>query len=260
MGVSPTLVERMYNYVLEETESTSTPPPNPLRPKIISTTPITDRLLGLFDVCPTSLLAEGFTEGTLKEFEIGYDKWYNRVTYPIRDLMGQLVGINGRALDSDQIPRHKIYTKEYATWDLPEREWWDKRTVLYNAHRIYPSIYFGTQPTPIIVVEGYKACMWLHQAGFTNVVALLGTYLSWEHKWILERLGGPVYLFMDNNRPGWSGAYKTACTLTNSLPVYIVPYPDRLSEDESAQPDDCTVEEIFTQVSNPIYWHTFLNS
>lgn len=259
MGVSAVLVETMYKYALEHIDGQATPPPNPLQPKIISLSPIPDQLLGLFNYCPTSLLQSGFLESTLSDFEIGYDKWHARVTYPMRDLLGQLVAVNGRAIQEDQWPRHKIYDVEYPIWGLPERKAWDKRTVLYNAHRIYPEVYFQTTPDFVVVVEGYKACMWVHQAGIPHVVALLGTYLSWEQKWVLERMGAPVYLFLDNNAPGWRGAYKAASILSETLQVRIVPYPERLAEDIAAQPDSCSPEEILFQCHHAIPWHAFLN-
>jgi DNA primase len=254
MGVPPILIERLHKYTLQEAEEALGPPPDPLRPKVISSTPINDQLLGLFNYCPTSLQAAGFSQETLQTFEVGYDKWHNRVTYPMRDLKGQLVGINGRSL-SDDNPRYKIYDKEYMVWGLPERVGWNKRTVLYNAHRVYPKAYLSSDPDPIVVVEGFKACMWLWQAGIKDVVALLGTYLSWEHRWILERLGAHVYLFLDNNQPGRYGAYKAAKALSQSLKVSLLLYPKRLEDVPEAQPDSCSETEIVEQYQQPVNWY-----
>lgn len=258
IGVSPALIESMYKFVLESAESHAKPPPDPTRPNVISKEPINEQLLGLLNYRPPRLIEQGFTEETLQYFEIGFDTAHNRTTYPIRDLQGQLVGISGRSLYDDQKPKYKIYDKEYEVWDLPVRVGWDKRTVLYHAFRVYPKLYFQTEPEPIVVVEGFKACMWLWQCGIKNVVALLGNYLTWEHQWILERIGSPVYLFLDNNSPGWQGAYKAARRLSRSLPVYIVEYPERLQDQDDAQPDDLTFIEAKSQCQYPVPWHQFI--
>jgi DNA primase len=258
MNVSPVLIDQMYRFILEEAESHTTPPPDPLRARVVSDRPINEQLLGLFNYAPTDLLRVGFTEKTLQTFEIGYDTWHSRTTYPIRDLKGQLVGISGRATYDDQIPRYKIYDKEYIVWEQPVREGWDKRTVLYNAYRVYPACFLAPTPPPVVVVEGFKACAWVHQAGEENVTGLMGSYMSWEHRWILERIGAPVRLWLDNNDAGWSGAYKAANILSRSLRVQIVEYPDRLKDDDKAQPSDCTPEEILFQLEHAVDWHAFL--
>jgi len=255
MGVSPVLLDSMYKGALESVARNVAPPPDPLRPKVFSAFPIEEKLLGLFQYAPTDLLRAGFAEQTLQHFEVGFDVSHNRITFPIRDLMGQLVAISGRAVLSYQEPRYKIYDKEYETWQLPIRDSWEKSTVLYNANRVYPEVYFNVSPPPVVVVEGFKACMWVWQAGFRNVVATLGTYLSWEQKWILERLGAPVYLFLDNNRAGRRGAYTAGNQLCKSLHTSLVRYPERLRDDDGAQPDSCTIEEVQEQLANPLPWY-----
>ena len=96
--------------------------------------------------------------------------------------------------------------------------------------------------------------MWVFQAGLKNVVALLGSYMSEEHRWILERIGAPVYLFLDNNAPGRRGSIHSAEALSRSLDVHVVNYPSRLVDDEDAQPDDCFAEEVIEAIgSAPTY-------
>jgi DNA primase len=90
------------------------------------------------------------------------------------------------------------------------------------------------------------------------VVALLGTYVSWEQQWILERMGAPVYLFLDNNYPGQKGTRNGIKSLSKSLPVKVVEYPQRLLEDEDAQPDSCTHEEVREQIKNAVNAYTWL--
>jgi DNA primase len=117
-------------------------------------------------------------------------------------------------------------------------------------------VYFAPPGVEIIIVEGFKACMWIWQAGIKNVVAILGTYLSWEHQWMIERLGGTVYLFLDNNEFGQAGIARAGAVLSKTSIVRVMQYPDRLKDEESAQPDNCRPEEIHQSKNNAIdYYH-----
>lgn len=254
LGIGRTVIETEYRFLIDEARNNLPPAPNPTKPPVYEIEPINEAVLGLLDYCPTELLDAGFSMQTLHHFEVGYDRWHLRMTFPLRDLKGQLVGISGRATEGME-PRYKIYTTEYETWELPAVAEPDRRALLYHADKVFPSVYF-TSPKGqvVVVVEGFKACMWVWQAGIRNVVALMGTYLSWEHKWILEHLGAPVYLFLDNNSPGRSGTIQAADELSGSLPVYVVNYPERLVDYEEAQPDDCTQEEVAEGLNNaPAY-------
>lgn len=254
LGVTRSVIDTQYRDLIDEASKNLPPPPDALNPKLYELPSIPEAVLGLLDYCPNALLSAGFTQQTLFHFEVGYDRWHLRMTFPLRDIKGQLVGISGRAEDGIK-PRYKVYTTEYETWGLPAAAEPDRRCVLYNVDKIYPSVYFKN-PTDeiVVVVEGFKACMWLWQAGIRNVVALLGTYLSWEHKWILEHLGAPVYLFLDNNYAGRDGTIKAADALAKSLNVHVVNYPARLEDDEDAQPDSCTVDEVLESIgSAPTY-------
>lgn len=248
VGVPLQQIEGGYRRLIDGVAKNLAPPPNPLKPKVVSLDPLPEGLLGLFDWLPSSLLNDGFEEETLRHFEVGFDRWYNRITFPLRDVKGQFVGISGRRADDDNWPKYKIYDQEYETWDLEARIGWDKRTVLYNSHRVYHDIFFSHEGGDLVIVEGFKACMWVHQAGITNVVALLSTYLSWEQKWILERMGAQVYLFLDNDQWGLKGIMKAAeKLLPEGLRVFVMEYPQRIQDredSEKAQPDWLTANEV----------------
>lgn len=249
IGLSRTTIEHQYRFLIDQAATNQPPPPNPLKPLVFELAPIEEAVLGLFDYCPIELLDEGFTKQTLQHFEIGYDSWHQCITYPLRDLKGRLVGISGRR-PAGMRPRYKIYDVEYGTWDLPPRGELDRRAILWNADKVFPAVYFEKpQDNVVVVVEGFKALMWLWQCGIKNVVALMGTYLSWEHKWILERLGCPVYLFLDNNFAGRNGTIAAAESLSKSLAVHIVEYPARLVDDEDAQPDNLSPTEAVEAVA-----------
>ena len=237
-------VQALYGPLITAAGKNIPPSPDPIEPKVVfEVDPLPESLLGVFDYCPVALLKAGFEERTLKRFEVGFDKTHMRITYPLRNLNGHLVGISGRTV-TDAWPKYKVYTTEYTQWELPARPEWDRRSVLYNAHTVYPASYFSPNGGDVIVVEGFKACMWVWQAGITNVVALIGTYLSWEHQWMLEHMRGTVYILLDNNEPGQYGAETAAIKLSHTLDVRMMSYPERLRDDDKAQPDNMTPEEI----------------
>src|SRR3972149_1004173 len=142
----------------------------------------------------------------------------------------------------------EIYDKEYMVWGLPPREGWQRSNVLYNGHRLY-GLYHQREPVDIVLVEGFKACMWVHQAGFSNCGALLGHYMTAPQRWIIEGLagggGGTVYMFLDNNWQGWHGCETAGLQLAKSVKVKVCMYPARLRDDDKAQPDSCTPEELW---------------
>jgi DNA primase len=261
LGVPRSIVDQKYKVLLDEARKASPAPPDPTRPGVFDITPIPDAFLGLLDYTHQDMVSAGFHEETLRHFEVGWDRWHERITYPIRDIKGELVGISGRTVHDGVKPRYKIYDKEYTAWELPARYGWDRRFVLYNAHQVVPPlVQYTPDQTNIIVVEGYKAAMWVWQAGLKNVVALMGSYLSWEQRWILEWLSGTVYLFLDNNFAGRTGTITAAQELLKSSPrVRIIEYPDRLIEDEKAQPDDLTSDEVWEQFAEAMPYYNWLH-
>jgi DNA primase len=239
LGVSPLIIDRRYKAVIEEVARHRPRPPDHLRPKLLSDDPLPESLLGIFDKCPVALEEEGFSDETMQAFDVGFDDLHMRITYPLRDLSGSLIGISGRTV-IDENPRYKTYDDEYHAWDLPARTL-DKRTVLWNIHELYPSALFGGLES-ITLVEGFKACMWLWQAGIKTVAALLGSYMSTEQQWILEHMGVPVYLMLDNNAAGEKGRDYIAPILAKSLSVRIVEY-------EEEQPSDVPPDQVLPAIS-----------
>lgn len=233
MGVSHLTISKQYGLLLDYLRKQTPPKKLPVQLPEAETEPLPEDLLGVFDHVPLDLVNKGFSEKTIRAFDVGFDLHNMRITFPLRDLKGRLVGISGRSVTNDA-RRFKVYDKEYAHWGIPVR-----RTSLYgilwNVDRLYAETYFGVGKS-IIVVEGYKACMWVHQAGIRNVVALCGSYLNEGQRWILEHLGAPVYLMLDNDKAGKEGTKHAARLLTRSLPVYIIRYnatqPDALPEQE----------------------------
>lgn len=246
MGVARATQEHQYRTALEQAKKYRKAEYDPLRPNVIAKDPLPEEVLGLFREEPPGLLQAGFTRETLDFFEVGFDKWHKRITYPIRDLEGNLLGVNGRAVVEDEwTPRYKVYTKEWMAWGLPEREEVKKSTVLWNGHSLRGYLYFHQNPPYVAVTEGYKAAMWVWQAGIKNVVALQTMNMSDNQRWVLEKIGAPVHLMLDNNTAGWAGMSKISRELGRKLEVRIVDY-------DTEQPDGLTVEQVLSSVPNAI--------
>lgn len=248
LGMTPEQIRHHYGKTLEELKRNAPPPPDPSKPGVVveENRHIPEDLLGLFHKCPEALLEEGFEEATLRDFGVGFDDKHNRITYPLRDLKGNLVGISGRAMNEDASSRYKVYKEEYKTWELPPYET-DKSLLLWNAHRVYPEALKPGRPQPLVIVEGFKGCMWVAQAGYTNVVALMTKTMSWAQSWILKRMGGPFILFLDNDDAGIDGTIAVSKELIKISPdVRIVEY-------EFPQPTDVPIEEVYglVQVATP---------
>ena len=129
IGIGRITIETEYRFLLDEAAKNIPQPPNPLKPGVYEVAPINEAVLGPLDYCPTELLEAGFSMQTLHHFEVGYDRWHLRMTFPLRDIKGALVGISGRAI-KDMEPRYKIYTTEYEKWGLPPAREPDRRAIL----------------------------------------------------------------------------------------------------------------------------------
>jgi DNA primase len=217
-----------------------------------------DTLTPYRGVTPESLVRSGFTAETLDFFEVGLDSANLRVTYPIRNIYGELVGISGRAL-GDAVPRYKIYKREL-TEMRPELRLPDdysvedvKKATMWNFHTVYAAAISAPDPEPLVITEGFKACMWTWQSGYKQAVALIGSYLSERQVELLARLAMPVLLFLDNNEAGVIGTDKAAYTLHRyGVPFRIARYPD-----EREQPDALEPEELAYSLNQPLDYYSW---
>lgn len=211
-----------------------------------------EALLGVFDFAPDALLEQGFEEETLMSHDVGWDRRNNRITFPVRDLFGTLVGVSGRSTVPGDNPKYLFYNGRRVIngkENLGELgEWYSHysnesvRDHLWGLHTFYEDL-FNKNDGQIILVEGFKAGMWLRQLGWTTTAAIMGTKMSLTQERIVRRLGAEVFLFADNNDPGHEAAYHWGQRLAaSSFPVRRVHYPDYC--DETAQPDDLSDEEI----------------
>ncbi|MEM7737343.1 MAG: DNA primase [Deinococcota bacterium] len=130
--------------------------------------------------------------GLLSESDGGrrYDRFRNRIMFPIFDVMGRVVGFSGRVLD-DSLPKYM---------NTPETALFDKGALLYGLERAKTSI---REQRSCIVVEGYIDVIALHQVGIDTAVAALGATLTEGQAQQLRRLEvDTVYLAFDADSAG----------------------------------------------------------
>lgn len=191
-----------------------------------------EHILGVFDYCPMVLLEAGFSKETLKEFDIGFDNSTNRITFPIRDHHGALVGISGRSSGGPG-PRYKIYEHEFNS--IMPGYHLDKSRIVWGLDRFYTTSMHCALKYPVVICEGFKAAMWVAQGGFPHTVCLLGGYCSLEQRTLIERVTDRVVLFMDDDAPGKQFTEKLVTRLSESLIVTVAKYPTGSS---GLSPDD----------------------
>ena len=133
-----------------------------------------------------------------------YDKFRGRIMFPIQDKRGRVIAFGGRAVLADQKPKYL---------NSPETPLFHKGKELYglNIARKHSKV------KSIIVVEGYMDVIALHQAGFKNSVATLGTATSQHHIVTLLRSYEEIIFCFDGDKAGREAAWKA---LKVSLPVY----------------------------------------
>jgi DNA primase len=212
--------------------------------------PLPESFLGLFDYCPTVLTDDGFPPELLRSFDVGFDLKHLRITFPLRDHEGRLVGISGRALE-DINPRYKVYDTEYLDFGMPKRHL-KKGALIWNLHAVLARWSFiAHKDRYLIVTEGYKATMRVVQAGLPNTGALMGSSVTHQQKRLLSRLGCPIYLMFDNDIPGREGQASVGRKLCNSSLLRVMSY-------DAQQPSDLSLQEIqeaFNQATPFAQWY-----
>ncbi len=226
----------------------------------LAPTILPETLLKPYEWCPLNLVNAGFDEKWLHWLDIGFDKSANRVMYPIRDIYGNLAGMSGGTVIPGVQPKYKVYLGKHKVWDPvagKEKEvgsdyglWFDEQfpnyvfhnhDYIWNFDQVYPRIFFGKDKQDLIIVEGFKACIWLLQFGWSNTVALMGSSMSDRQRNLLHRLNCRIILFLDNDSAGHDGTDEIARKITYFQPGVLIA---RYQTAEKCQPTDLSPEEI----------------
>lgn len=205
-----------------------------------------EAILGKFEYAPRSLMEDGFEKRILKDFDIGYDKGAKRITFPLRDHHGRLVGISGRTIKKDEFPRYKIYKKEF--WPVMPGYEFKKGRILYGLDRFYTAAMNTGIKGPVVVCEGFKAAMWCVQCGFNNTVAIIGSYMTKEQKILLSRVCNDAVLFLDNDQAGVNATHRAIDFIGDAISVRIANYPSWAA---GQSPDDLCKQDLRKAVNNP---------
>ncbi|OGZ07988.1 MAG: DNA primase [Candidatus Sungbacteria bacterium RIFCSPLOWO2_01_FULL_60_25] len=164
-----------------------------------------------WDFAAKKLKARGYTDAELEkaglavksEQESYYDRFRNRIMFPIRDASGRVVAFGGRIFDelkNPQSPSAKAIQEGGAKYiNSPQTLVYDKSRVLYGFDRAKDDI---RRENAVVLVEGYMDCVMSHQAGIKNTVAVSGTALSPDQLKILKRLAGAIISSFDRDAAG----------------------------------------------------------
>ncbi|MCF6095912.1 DNA primase [Thermovorax subterraneus] len=146
-----------------------------------------------------------------------YDRFRDRIIFPIKDVTGSIIGFGGRILDKGE-PKYL---------NSPETPVFNKREHLYGL----PLIKKGE--SPIILVEGYMDCIALHQHGFTQAVASLGTSLTEQQAKTLKRYTEEVAIAYDSDVAGQTATLRGIGVLVKEgLRVKVISLPEGKDPDE----------------------------
>lgn len=187
--------------------------------------------LDSWDSLLTAMLKKGYTKsellaaGLVIQNQNGriYDKFRNRLMFPVIDVRGDVVAFGGRVLDKSD-PKY-VNTQE---------------TVIYSKRRNLYGINLAkkTKRPNIILCEGNIDVITLHQAGFDNAVASMGTALTTEQTRLLSRYTKELVLCYDNDTAGQLATQKAIALLENSeFSVRVLQLPKQLVDGEYLKQD-----------------------
>ena len=161
--------------------------------------------------------SEALNVGAIKQNERGfYASFTERITFPICNHTGRLVGFGGRTISN--------HPAKYV--NSPQCSVFDKSRIFYAFDLAKKSAYDKKE---LIITEGYMDVIMLHKAGFTNAVAVLGTALTELHLPLIKRGNFKVILSFDGDSAGINAAIKSAKLLsTNGIDSGVVIIADGL--------------------------------
>ena len=180
------------------------------------------------------LKGKGYSDELLREsglFNVDerrgmYDKFWNRVIFPIMDVNNRVIGFGGRVM-GDGKPKYL---------NSPETKIFDKSRNLYGLN-----VARTTRKNYLILCEGYMDVIAMHQAGFTNAVASLGTALTSGHASLVKRYTKEVLLLYDSDGAGIRAALRAIPILreagVTSRVVSLKPWkdPDEFIKNEGTE-------------------------
>ncbi|HDD0313267.1 TPA: DNA primase [Staphylococcus aureus] len=149
-----------------------------------------------------------------------YDRFRNRIMFPLKNAQGRIVGYSGRTY-TGQEPKYL---------NSPETPIFQKRKLLYNLDKTRKSI---RKLDEIVLLEGFMDVIKSDTAGLKNVVATMGTQLSDEHITFIRKLTSNITLMFDGDFAGSEATLKTGQhLLQQGLNVFVIQLPSGMDPDE----------------------------
>ena len=197
---------------------------------------IQDGVIDAFQIgysLPQSILVKSFSNmgysqiemvqsGLVIESNDGYDRFVDRIMFPLHDQDGRVVGFSGRIFKDSK--------NEAKYMNSPESDIFIKGDMLYNYHRVKETV---RKEGHVIICEGFMDVIALYRVGIENVVAIMGTALTNGHIKALRRLTNTIYLCLDGDNAGRQATLKCIEILEKQkFEVRIVELP------ENSDPDD----------------------
>ena len=181
-------------------------------------------LAGLYEAFKEqAIVSDGEALGLLRKNSQGnyYDFFKGRIIFPICDKYGHCVGFGGRILTNDK--------KQPKYINSAESDLFDKSNLLYGFHLARNTI---ANTGEVYLVEGYTDVMRMHQIGFANTVATLGTALTPQHLAQLKKLCRKVIIFRDSDSAGQTAAERDLeLILQAGLFAELAVFPSENKED-----------------------------
>ncbi len=178
------------------------------------------------------------------DIPVPYDRFRNRVMFPIADLKGRVIAFGGRALDADAPAKYL---------NSPETPLFHKGHVLYNAARARPVAHDKER---IIAVEGYMDVVALAEAGFGEAVAPLGTALTEDQVKLMWRMVPEPILCFDGDSAGRKAAFRAIDTvlphLKPGVSVTFAFLPDGLDPDDLIRQQGAGAMEAVLKQARPL--------
>ena len=203
-----------------------------------------------WDTLTRAMTARGYEKRELLEAGLAvagknggvYDKFRNRLMLPVIDLRGDVIGFTSRVMDGSA-PKYL---------NTPETSIFKKRSILYGINYAKTS-----KRENIILVEGNIDVITLHQAGFDNAVATMGTALTEEHARLLSRYTKELVLCYDNDEAGKDATQRAIGILKNAdFSVKVLQLPRRRNEEGELVKQDA---DDFIKNQGPTAFEKLLN-
>lgn len=192
---------------------------------------------------------EGYTEvaqvksGLVLENERHYDRFHDRVMFPLHDEFGKVVGFSGRV--------YKAQDKNSKYMNSPESDIFIKGKTLYNYHRAKEAV---RQAGFVYINEGFMDVIAMHRAHHDNCIALMGTALTKDHLRMLKRMTRTIHLCLDGDMAGQAAAMKSSDLLTSQgfeVKIILLPGgrdPDEILSTEGIEGLDAVLKDTLSPI------------